>query len=49
MKQRQTPRCSATIIPGSQWYSDAYALVTGEGPPRQADEGWFGRIVGSVF
>jgi outer membrane protein assembly factor BamD len=35
--------------PGSQWYSDAYALVTGEGSPRRADEGWFSRAVGSVF
>ncbi|MGE0258619.1 MAG: outer membrane protein assembly factor BamD [Alphaproteobacteria bacterium] len=35
--------------PGSQWYSDAYALVTGEGTPRQANEGWFSRVVGSVF
>jgi len=35
--------------PGSQWYSDAYALVTGEGSPRQANESWFGRVVGSVF
>jgi outer membrane protein assembly factor BamD len=35
--------------PGSQWYSDAHALVTGEGSPRQANEGWFSRVVGSVF
>jgi outer membrane protein assembly factor BamD len=35
--------------PGSQWYSDAYALVTGEGSPRRADEGWFSRTIGSVF
>ncbi len=35
--------------PGSQWYSDAYALVTGEGSPRQANEGWFSRVVGTVF
>src|SRR4051812_43406682 len=35
--------------PGSQWYSDAYALVTGEGSPRQANESWFGRVVGTVF
>ena len=35
--------------PGSQWYSDAYALVTGEGSPRQANESWFGRVMGSVF
>src|SRR5690348_15024192 len=35
--------------PGSQWYSDAYTLVTGEGSPRRADEGWFSRTIGSVF
>ena len=35
--------------PGSQWYSDAYTLVTGEGSPRQANQGWFGRVFGSVF
>src|SRR6185312_4885524 len=32
--------------PGSQWYSDAYTLVTGEGSPRQANDGWFGRVFG---
>jgi outer membrane protein assembly factor BamD len=35
--------------PGSQWYNDAYALITGEGSPRQANEGWFSRVVGTVF
>jgi outer membrane protein assembly factor BamD len=35
--------------PGSQWYSDAYALVTGEGAPRRASGGWFSRTIGSVF
>ena len=35
--------------PGSQWYSDAYALITGEGTPRQARDGWFSRTIGSVF
>ena len=35
--------------PGSRWYTDAYALLTGSpgsGVPR---EGWFTRIVGGVF
>src|SRR5438105_1763998 len=32
--------------PGSRWYKDAYALVTGGGTPAEAREGWFGRLVG---
>jgi outer membrane protein assembly factor BamD len=36
--------------PGSHWYTDAYALVTGSGSPAEAREnGWFSRIVSSVF
>jgi outer membrane protein assembly factor BamD len=36
--------------PGSHWYTDAYALVTGGGSPTEAREnGWFSRIVSSVF
>lgn len=36
--------------PGSHWYTDAYALVTGGGTPAEAREsGWFSRIVSSVF
>ena len=35
--------------PGSRWYSDAYALVTGSGPPIGTSEGWFGRLVSNVF
>jgi outer membrane protein assembly factor BamD len=34
--------------PGSKWYTDAYALVTGNTPPGSR-EGWFGRIVGGIF
>ena len=30
--------------PGSRWYNDAYALVTGKGTPTTASEGWFGRF-----
>jgi len=35
--------------PGSRWYIDSYALLTGKGIPTTASEGWFGRIVSSVF
>jgi outer membrane protein assembly factor BamD len=35
--------------PGSRWYGDAYALVTGGSSPETASEGWFGRFVSGVF
>lgn len=35
--------------PGSHWYRDAYALVTGESAPERAREGWFNRLVGGIF
>ena len=35
--------------PGSRWYKDAYALVTGGGVPAEAREGWFGSLVSNVF
>jgi outer membrane protein assembly factor BamD len=35
--------------PGSHWYGDAYALMTGGAAPTTASEGWFGRLVGGVF
>src|SRR6266702_4041255 len=35
--------------PGSRWYGDAYALVTGGSVPGTASEGWFGRLVSGVF
>jgi outer membrane protein assembly factor BamD len=35
--------------PGSRWYGDAYALVTGSSPPASGSEGWFGRFVNNVF
>ena len=35
--------------PGSRWYSDAYAMVTGRALPTTASEGWFGRLVSAVF
>jgi outer membrane protein assembly factor BamD len=34
--------------PGSHWYTDAYALVTGRGGPGAAP-GWFGRTFGALF
>src|SRR6266404_1122342 len=35
--------------PGSHWYGDAYALLTGGSAPATASEGWFGRLVSGVF
>ena len=36
--------------PGSHWYKDAYALVTGSGNPGLAEKkGWFARTVGSLL
>jgi outer membrane protein assembly factor BamD len=35
--------------PGSEWYEDAYALVTGTGNPGQNNPGWFARNIGSLF
>jgi outer membrane protein assembly factor BamD len=35
--------------PGSHWYSDAYALVTGNNSPATASEGWFSRLVTGIF
>ena len=35
--------------PGSQWYRDAYALVTGTPLPAAGGEGWFTRVVGGIF
>jgi outer membrane protein assembly factor BamD len=35
--------------PGSRWYGDAYALVTGGGAPPGSGEGWFSRLVSGVF
>ena len=34
--------------PGSHWYTDAYALVTGSGAPA-GGPGWFGQMVSNVF
>jgi outer membrane protein assembly factor BamD len=36
--------------PGSRWYNDAYALLTGNSAPAEAREGgWFSHLVSSVF
>jgi len=35
--------------PGSEWYEDSYALVTGTGNPGLPKEGWFARNLGSLF
>jgi len=35
--------------PGSLWYGDAYALLTGGARPATASDGWFGRIWSGVF
>ncbi|MGE5272105.1 MAG: outer membrane protein assembly factor BamD [Thiohalocapsa sp.] len=35
--------------PGSRWYTDAYALVTGNGPLPGSGQGWFGKMVSNVF
>jgi outer membrane protein assembly factor BamD len=35
--------------PGSPWYQDGYALVTGTSPPEVAEQSWIGRNVGSLF
>lgn len=35
--------------PGSHWYADGYALVTGGAVPGEPKEGWFSRTLGKVF
>jgi outer membrane protein assembly factor BamD len=36
--------------PGSEWYKDSYALLTGiPGATEQPEKGWFGRVVGAIF
>jgi outer membrane protein assembly factor BamD len=35
--------------PGSEWYEDSYALVTGNGNPGVPKDGWFARNLGSPF
>jgi outer membrane protein assembly factor BamD len=50
-------RTTAAVLghnyPGSEWYRDSYALLTGipanANPEQPADQGWFARIVGTVF
>ena len=35
--------------PGSLWYGDAYALLTGGSAPATASDGWFNRLWSGVF
>jgi len=35
--------------PGSPWYGDAYALMTGGSAPSTASDGWFSRLWSGVF
>jgi outer membrane protein assembly factor BamD len=35
--------------PGSEWYEDSYALVTGTSNPGVPKAGWFARGIGSLF
>jgi outer membrane protein assembly factor BamD len=49
---RKTASVLGYNYPGSEWYSDSYALLTnGEtnGEPNDRPKGWFGRVIGSVF
>jgi outer membrane protein assembly factor BamD len=36
-------------FPGSEWYEDSYALVTGTSNPGPSKGGWFARNLGSSF
>jgi outer membrane protein assembly factor BamD len=36
-------------FPGSEWYEDSYALVTGTSNPGSPKAGWFARNLGSLF
>ena len=37
-------------FPGSEWYLDSYALLTGEDlRPEDSDESWISSVWGSVF
>jgi outer membrane protein assembly factor BamD len=45
---RKTASVLGYNYPGSEWYRDSYALLTGNGPAEEP-EGWFGRVVGSLF
>ena len=35
--------------PGSEWYEDSYALITGTSSPGMPSGGWFARNIGSQF
>ena len=44
---KQTAAVLGYNYPGSEWYTDSYALLTGSGST--VKQSWLGRIVGSVF
>jgi outer membrane protein assembly factor BamD len=50
---REEAQAAAAVLgynyPGSDWYRDAYALVSGEAPADGSQKGWFGRTFGSIF
>jgi outer membrane protein assembly factor BamD len=48
---RRTASVLGYNYPGSKWYSDTFALVTGGKEPETAgaQQGWFGHMVGSLF
>jgi outer membrane protein assembly factor BamD len=46
---RRTASVLGHNYPGSEWYRDSYALLTGEGAQPQEQRGFLGRVVGSLF
>jgi outer membrane protein assembly factor BamD len=46
---RQTAAVLGFNYPGSKWYADTYALVAGDKEPQSAQQGWFGKVVDSIF
>jgi outer membrane protein assembly factor BamD len=48
---RRTAAVLGYNYPGNKWYNDTYALVTGGQEPETAgaQQGWFGRMVGTIF
>jgi outer membrane protein assembly factor BamD len=46
---RRTTAVLGYNYPGSQWYVDTYALVTGGKEPDGVQQSWFGRVVSSIF
>jgi outer membrane protein assembly factor BamD len=47
---RNTAAVLGYNYPGSEWYRDSYAMLTGiPATTEQANQGWFGRVIGSIF